>query len=77
MDYLKDTTFLKQLDLENLRTHYVKIVILDSNEKPISEIQGRVSAGSINIDGSSSVRRSGSITFLAEEKDNDLTNVDN
>ena len=48
-----------------------------NNEIPIREIQGRVSSGSITIDGSSSVRRAGTITFMAEEEENDLTDVDN
>ena len=74
---LKDASFLRKLDLENIKTFYVKILILDKNELPLRAIEGRVSTGSISIDGSSSIRRSGSITFLAEEKDNDLTDVDN
>ena len=74
---LKDASFLRKLDLENIKTFYVKILVLDKNELPLRAIEGRVSTGSISIDGSSSVRRSGSITFLAEEKDNDLTDVDN
>ena len=74
---LKDASFLRKLDLENIKTFYVKILVLDKNELPLRAIEGRVSTGSISIDSSSSIRRSGSITFLAEEKDNDLTDVDN
>lgn len=74
---LKDASFLRKLDLENIKTFYVKILVLDKNELPLRAIEGRVSTGSISIDGSSSIRRSGSITFLAEEKNNDLTDVDN
>ena len=109
----KDSSFLRQLDLDNLKTYYVKIIVLGpsveysitkekyleavrtygvnsdearaalaaasaiSNEIPIREIQGRVSQGSLTIDGSSSVRRAGNITFLAEEEENDLTDIDN
>lgn len=109
----KDSSFLKKLDIENIKTYYVKIIVLGasveysitkqryleavktygrdseeakaalaaasaiSNEIPIREIQGRVSSGSLTIDGSSSVRRAGNITFLAEEEENDLTDVDN
>ena len=74
---LRDASFLRKLDLENIKTFYVKILVLDKNELPLRAIEGRVSAGSISIDGSSSIRRSGSITFVAEEKENDLTDVDN
>lgn len=77
MDALQDLTFLKKLDEENIKTFYTKILVLDMNELPIREIGGRVTGGSISVNGNSSVRRSGSITFIAEEAENDLTNVDN
>lgn len=74
---LKDASFLKKLDLENIKVQYIKIIVLDKNEKPLRAIEGRVSTGSININGKSAVRRAGSITFLAEETENDLTDIDN
>ena len=77
-DYLKDTAFLRQLDLEKNKFYWVKIEVLDMQERPIQAIEGRVLPGSsISIDGNSSVRRTCSITFLADEAENDLTNVDN
>ena len=78
INYLKDATFLRQLDNERNKTIYVKIIVLDLDENPIREISGRVSTqGSINIDGQSSMRRTANVTFLAEEANNDLQNVDN
>ena len=77
MNYMLDKDFLKQLDEDNLKQCYVKIEVLDSEEKPISDIVGRVSTGNININGSSSLRRTASLTFIADEVDNDLTDVDN
>lgn len=77
IDLLLDAPFLRQLDLENVKVYYVKILVLDKNEIPIRAIQGRVSGGSISINGNSAVRRAGSITFLAESKENDLSDVDN
>ena len=77
ISYLRDASFLRQLDIENIKVYYVRILVLDKDEIPIRAIQGRVSAGSISINGNSNVRRSGNITFLAEETDNDLTDVDN
>lgn len=74
---VRDSSFLRKLDVSNIKVYYVQILILDKEEQPLRAIQGRISAGSISIDGSSSVRRSGSLTFLAEEKENDLTDVDN
>lgn len=74
---VKDSPFLRKLDISNIKVYYVQILILDKDEQPLRAIQGRISAGSISLDGSSSVRRSGSISFMAEEKENDLTDVDN
>ena len=84
-DFLQDKEFLKNLDKENLKTRYVKILVLEDVIKDnlvISEtvshsIEGRVTGGSISIDGSSSVRRTGNISFIPEEKENDLTNISN
>ena len=76
--YKQDKDFLKAIDEEKIQTHYVKIEVLDMSEKPIIDIQGRCLPGaSINIDGSSNMRRTCSINFVAEEGDNDLTNIDN
>ena len=74
---LKDAPFLRKLDIENIKVHYIKIIVLDKNENPLRAIEGRVSTGSININGNSAVRRAGSLTFLAEETENDLTDIDN
>ena len=77
-DYLKDTAFLRELDKNNNKFFYVKIIVLDMQEKPISAIEGRIETGSsINIDGKSAVRRTADLSFVALEEENDLTNVDN
>ena len=78
LGYLKDSNFLRRLDLENLKKYFVKIIILSMDERPIKSIEGRVTTGSINIDGSSAMRRTCNLTFLAEPGErNDLTNVGN
>ena len=78
VDYLKDTKFLNKLDLEKNKFYWVKIEVLDMEEKPVQSIEGRVLPGSsISIDGNSSIRRTCSIIFLADDTENDLTNVDN
>lgn len=66
---LLDKDFLRQLDLENQKTKYVKIIALDYNENPVEEISGVVTQGSINIDGKSAVRRTCSLTLVASEVD--------
>lgn len=76
-NYLYDTSFLRKLDNEKLKTIYIKIIILNQEELPLETIEGKVSNGNLNINGTSSVRRTGNITFLAEEKNNDIMNINN
>ena len=76
-NYLQDSFFLSKIDNQKLKTSYTKIIILNKEEMPLETIQGKVSNGSLNLNGSSSVRRTGSITFLAEEKDNNLQDINN
>jgi len=71
---LLDTTFLKQLDEVNERIIYAKVIALDWDENPIAEIQGMVTGGTINLDGSSRVRRTCNITMVANT--NDIQNID-
>lgn len=75
--YLNDAAFLKKLDMTTIKETFVKILLLDMNELPIKEIQGQVSAGQITIDGTSSVRRTGNLTFLPFEKEGNLTDINN
>ena len=75
---IQDTSFLKALDNERNKFYYARIVVLDKLDKPIKSIEGRVQQGSsISINGSSSVRRTCNITLIAEEAENDLTNIEN
>ena len=61
---LLDSDFLKDLSENYERTVYARIVALDIKEQPTDEISGRVTQGSITIDGNSSVRRSFSLTLI-------------
>ena len=73
--YLSDKQFLKILDLTPLKTQYVKITILNRKEQPIREIQGKIMNGSVSLNGDSSIRRTCNLTMIAEQAENDLTNV--
>ena len=73
--YLKDSTFLQSLIEERLSEQVVKIIILNKYEKPIKEIQGRITGGSLNFSGDSSVRRTGNLSVYVEERTNDLTDI--
>ncbi len=78
LSYLKDKDFLRALDNENNKFYWVKIEVLDMNEHPVRKIEGKVQTGSsISINGDSAVRRTCNISFIAEDNENDLTNVDN
>lgn len=77
-EVFQNKEFLQQLANENIQTYFAKIVVLNSKELPIREITGKILPGSsININGNSAIRRTCNLTFLADEYDNDLTNVNN
>lgn len=78
MQGVQDITFLKELNNERNIFYYAKIIVLDSLEKPIKTIEGRVQQGSsISLNGDSSMRRTCTISLVAEEAENDLSNLDN
>ena len=68
--YLKDSSFLKEFDEIRLKEQFVKLTVLTFDEQPIEEIQGKVISGSFNIDGTSSMRRTGNINLVADEYNN-------
>lgn len=59
--------FLLKLEKERNREVYARIILLDVNELPIEAIEGKVTSGSINIDGTSSVRRSCSLQLVSKD----------
>jgi hypothetical protein len=65
MMYNKD--FLLKLDASKNKTIYAKIIALNLQEHPIETIEGRVTKGSINLDGASAVRRTCSLTITAQD----------
>ena len=62
-----DEDFLEQLSKYPHQFTWAKIISLDFKEYPIEEITGRITAGSINVDGSSAVRRTCSLTLVASD----------
>ena len=66
---LYNKQFLKQLDENRTKTIYARVIALQLDESPIETIEGRVIQGSINIDGDSAVRRTCSLTLVAEQFD--------
>ena len=76
-NFLQDKQFLQELTLQKNKVSYSKIVILDKDEQPLRHIEGEVISGSLNVSATSSVRRTGSISLVAKEADNDLKNIEN
>lgn len=64
---LLDKEFLSALDAYRERETYARIIALSFQEDPLEQIEGRVTQGSINIDGASAIRRTCSLTLIAEE----------
>lgn len=64
-----DKEFLLELDKNKNKTIYAKITALNFDEFPIETIEGRVTQGSVNIDGTSAVRRTCSLTLVAQDLD--------
>ena len=64
---LLDEQFLIKLNANREREVYAKITALTFQESPIELIEGRVTQGSINIDGASAVRRTCNLTITTEE----------
>lgn len=67
---LLDKNFLVDLDQYHEKEVWAKIIALDINEQPQEEITGRVTqGGSVNIDGTSAIRRSVSLSMVAKDVD--------
>lgn len=64
---LNDKDFLKKLDLKKNKKTYIKILNLTFDEVVRESIEGKVTSGSINIDGDSAVRRTCSLSMIAED----------
>ena len=85
--YLSSAEIVKYIDSLTLRTLFVRMKILNKEERVLKTIEGRATGGSISINASSSVRRTGSITLVtgdsSYEKDEELktlykvTEIDN
>ena len=64
---LLDKDFLKKLDRTPLKEVFAEIYALNADDEVLESIEGRITGGTINIDGASSVRRTCSLTIVADE----------
>lgn len=66
-NYFLDKDFLYKLIRSRSKEIYAKIIALNFEENPLQQIEGKVTGGSLNIDGSSSVRRTCNLTLVAKD----------
>lgn len=71
-----DRDFLKKMDNYTQREVYAKIISLSWDERAIAEITGNIASGNITVDGSSSTRRTCSLTILTDNLKSELNQVD-
>jgi hypothetical protein len=65
MNYNKK--FLKQIIEQKNRIVHARITKLTFDELPIEVITGKITAGSINLDGDSALRRTCSLTLVSDD----------
>ncbi len=63
---LLDKDFLLQLDRAPQKNKYAKITLLSWDEVPLEAIEGKITTGSISLDGNSALRRTCSLTMLLD-----------
>lgn len=68
-DPMLDEEFLHKLDQYPHKFLWAKIISLNFEEFPMEEITGKITGGSINIDGNSAVRLTCSLTMVANDVD--------
>lgn len=66
---LYDRKFLRELDHQKNKIIYGRITSLTFEELPIETVEGKITSGSVNIDGASAVRRTCSLSMIAENPD--------
>lgn len=64
---LLDKEFLKELNGRHLKELYAEIIALNADDEVLETIEGHVIKGTINVDGTSAVRRTCNLTIAADE----------
>lgn len=76
-EYLNDYVFLQAIDKMKIKVQYAKIILLNFKEEPIKEIQGKITSGSLSVNGSASIRRTINLSMLANINNSNIENIDN
>lgn len=66
LNFTLDKEFLYELNQYQHKEIYAKIISLSFNEQPLEQIEGKITGGSINIDGDSTIRRSCDLSLVAQ-----------
>lgn len=64
---LYEEDFLLALYTQKNRELYARIISLDINELPIQQIEGKITGGSINVDGDSNIRRTCNLSMVTKD----------
>ena len=75
--YLYDMDFLYAIDKTPNKTQLVRLTIMDRYDNPITSLEGLATGGSISVNGTSAIRRQGSLTVVAEESVKKITDTNN
>ena len=62
-----DIDFINELLCQTEREVFARVTVLNQREEPLEFIEGKATGGSINVDGKSAIRRSCSLTMVADE----------
>lgn len=62
-----DIDFINDLLCQTEREVFARVTVLNQREEPLEFIEGKATGGSINVDGKSAIRRSCSLTMVADE----------
>ena len=65
---LLDMEFLNELHNNRQREVFARVTLLNQNELPIEYIEGRVTAGSVSVDGNSALRRTCNLTLTLKDQ---------
>ena len=75
LNFLDDKLFLKELENYPIKETSLRVELLDFKEQPITEIQSKIVSGSLNLDGSSSMRRTCSFSLVVDNETYNLENL--
>lgn len=74
--FLQDKRFLHEIDHLKIKEQFIKITVLNWQEEPLAQVQGICISGNLNIDGNSSLRRTATLSILADQRVSDLHGLD-